>query len=114
MHSLSNAYILGRPPPGKVQEFYDMEEELGRCIGDHTQEQVTSPPGEEGPTEVVPAVAVQSASLNFSTQVCTTMSDPLELNKSHMRPLYPLGKEDDGETLEDKAYQGQVSESASS
>ena len=37
---------------------------------------------------------------------------PLELGKSHLHPLYPLGKEDDGETLEDRACKSQVSDSA--
>ena len=88
-----------------------MEEKLGRCTVDHTEEQVTLPPGEEGPKEVVHAV--QSASSETPQpcheQPCPT---PLELNKSHLRPLYPLGKENDGETLEDKACQNKVSESA--
>ena len=39
--------------------FYDWEERTGGCTGDHL-ERVTSPPGEERPTELV--LAVQGAS----------------------------------------------------
>ena len=71
---------------------------------------MTSPPCEEGPTEVVPAVAVQSAS-SEPPQPCHELPcpTPLELNKSHLRPLCPLGKENNGEPLEDKVCQSQVS-----
>ena len=70
---------------------------------------MTSPPGEEGPTEVVPAM--QGAS-SEPPQLCHELPcpTPLELNKSHLHPLYPLGKENGGETLEDKAFQSQVSD----
>ena len=71
---------------------------------------MTSPPGEEGPTELV--LAVQGASPE-PPQPCHELPcpTPLELINSHLRPLSSLGKENVGETLEDKAIQGLVSES---
>ena len=77
---------------------------------EHSQEQVTSPPGEEGPTEGVHALQITSPE---PPQPCHESPYPSlhELNKRHLYPKPPSGREDDGET-QDKTCQSQVSESA--
>ena len=67
LRSLSNSTISDSPLPGKEQ-VHDMREEPGGCTGDHAQEQVTSPPGEKGPTEVVHTV--QGASSSEKLYIC--------------------------------------------
>ena len=112
VNSPSNSAISDSPLPvsGWDYAFYDQEQRrTGGCTGDHL-ERVTSPPGEEGPTELV--LAVQGASPE-PPQPCHELPypTPLELISPHLRPLSSLGKENVGEKLEDEAIKGLVSES---